>query len=113
IASVNWYGVAKASDTLYMAKYSMIHGLEGGVEAFPINEAYLNEVDEAIAERMRWFAKGFYTVDKVNGSIRIYNLQVDMRGIIDDGGNKAPTHGYFEVTSNNGVSQFSSGTIEN
>jgi inner membrane protein len=62
---------------------------------------------------MRWFAKGFYTVDKADGKIRIYNLQVDMRGSINTEDKRAPTVGYFEISTRNGLSEFSSGSIRN
>jgi len=60
---------------------------------------------------MRWFAKGFYAVQKNKDKIRFYNLQVDMRGIFNNGYIKAPTLGYFEITSKkNGNYEFSSDT---
>ena len=37
--------------------------------------------------------ESFHHPDKV----RIYNLQVDMRGVVKDGNKKAPTVGYFEI----------------
>ncbi|MCR9289794.1 MAG: metal-dependent hydrolase [Bacteroidetes bacterium] len=112
IANVNWYGVAKGNDSLYMQKYSIISGFEDTFQAFPINESYLNEIDNDIAEKMRWFAKGFYSVEKEKEKIRIYNLQVDMRGIVTVENKKAPTIGYFEVTNKNGKTAFSSGSIK-
>lgn len=113
IANVNWYGVAKGQENMYMLKYAMLSPVENPIEVFPINEHYLLQIDEHVADKMRWFAKGFYTVEKVNEKIRIYNLQVDMRGVINTGDKKAPTAGYFEISTINGKSVFSSGTIKN
>ena len=69
-------------------------------------------MDEMVANKMRWFAKGFYTVEKENGKIRIFNLQVDMRGIVNIGDKKAPTKGYFEISTDAGKSVLSSGSIK-
>ena len=113
IANVNWYGVAKGEENIYMLKYSMLSALKNPIEVFPINEHYLEQIDERVADKMRWFAKGFYTVDKENEKIRIYNLQVDMRGIVKTGDKKAPTAGYFEISNISGQSAFSSGSIKN
>ena len=112
-ANLNWYGVAKGRDSIFMLKHSIHSNDDYPIESFPINEAYLNQIDKNVAEKMRWFAKGFYTVEKENGKIRIYNLQVDMRGIIKIGNKKAPTAGYFEVSNQNGRVDFSSGSITN
>jgi inner membrane protein len=112
IANINWYGVAKGKDSIYMLKHSILTDTESSIEAFPIHEEYLNLIDKNVAEKMRWFAKGFYTVEKEDESIRIYNLQVDMRGIIKTETKKAPTAGYFEVSNQNGKTVFSSGTIK-
>ena len=60
---------------------------------------------------MKWFAKGFYTVEKNDDQLRFYNLQVDMRGIIVTNGIKAPTAGYFVIIpQENGGFEFTSGT---
>ncbi len=113
IANVNWFGVAKEKDSIYMVKHSILYDTDNSIEAFPINEEYLNTIDKKVAEKMRWFAKGFYTVEKENEKIRIYNLQVDMRGIVKIGNKKAPTAGYFEVSNKDGKTDFSSGTVKN
>ncbi|MDF1676960.1 MAG: metal-dependent hydrolase [Vicingaceae bacterium] len=110
IANMNWYGVAKGRDSIYMLKHSIFSDEDYLIESFPINEEYLNLIDRKVADKMRWFAKGFYTVEKVNEKIRIYNLQVDMRGIVKVGEKKAPTAGYFEVAVLNGITEFSSGS---
>lgn len=112
IANINWYGVAKGQDSIYMLKYGLFSDTDNPIEAFPVNEAYLDQIDSNVAEKMRWFAKGFYTVEKENGKIRIYNLQVDMRGIVSIGDKKAPTVGYFEISNSNGKTDFSSGSIK-
>lgn len=113
-ANINWYGVAKTTDSLYLHKYSLIKSDKWVFEAFPINEHLLQELDTQQAGIMRWFAKGFYTVDKNGQKIRIYNLQVDMRGTVNFGDKKAPTLGYFEFSENStGGFDFSSGTIKN
>ncbi len=111
-ANINWYGVGKGQDSLYMVKYSIFSGTASSIEAFPIHDEYLDLIDSHIAEKMRWFAKGIYTVEKEQEKIRIYNLQVDMRGIVKYEGKKAPTAGYFEVSTQNGGTTFSSGTIK-
>jgi len=110
VANTNWYGVAKGLDSIYMLKYSVFSDMNNSIEAFPINEKYLNLIDRNVAEKMRWFAKGFYTVERENETIRIYNLQVDMRGIMKIGDKKVPTAGYFEISNKDGQSVFSSGS---
>ncbi len=100
-ASVNWYGVAKSDDTLYMQKYSILNGKHSEFEKFKMNEHFLNGIDPVMVEKMKWFAKGYYTVEKHRDIIRFYNLQVDMRGIIKNGEYKAPTKGYFEINCSN------------
>ncbi len=111
IANINWFGVAKGQDSIYMLKHSILFDADNSIEVFPVNEEYLNLIDHDVAEKMRWFAKGFYTVDKENEKIRIYNLQVDMRGIVKYGDKKAPTAGYFEISTRHGGTEFSSGSI--
>lgn len=114
IANLNWYGVAKNNDSLYLQKCSLLFNENNKIEAFPVHEAYLNEIDTHAANIMRWFAKGFYTVEKIDGRVRIYNLQVDMRGVVKNGNTKAPTKGYFEIENEDtGAFKFSSGTIKN
>ena len=111
LANVNWYGVAKGRDSIYMLKHSILSDTHNAIEAFPINDQYLNLIDRHIAQGMRWFAKGYYTVQKNADTLRIYNLQVDMRGIIKSKGIKAPTAGYFEIYNKNGKSILRSGTV--
>ncbi len=112
IASLKWYGIAKTEDTLYLKKFSLLTGPIGTFAAFPINDSLLNEVDTKLVERMRWFSKGTYTVMESDSAIRFFNLQVDMRGVIDDGVQLSPTAGFFELKKNgNGKWQFNSGTV--
>jgi inner membrane protein len=113
VANFNWYGVAKTADSLYLHKYSLIDDDKWVFEVFPINEHFLQELDKQQAEKMKWFAKGFFTVDKNGQKIRIYNLQVDMRGTANAGDKRVPTLGYFEFSKNGtGGFDFSSGTIK-
>ncbi len=111
IANVNWYGVAKTSDGLYMHKYSILDDVHLPFQYFPSNDHLLKGINPEVVDRMKWFAKGFYTVVKDKEKIRFYNLQVDMRGIVDEGGTKAPTAGYFVIIPQaDGSFDFSSGT---
>jgi inner membrane protein len=112
IGSLNWYGVAKNSDSLYIQKYALLKNDHLPFEVFPVNEHLLSEINPLIAQKMRWFANGFYTVEKENNKIRIYNLQVDMRGVVQYEGKKAPTVGYFEIGNDPANVQFSSGSIK-
>ncbi len=110
IANINWYGVAKNKDGLYMHKYSILDDGELPFEYFPTNGHLLEGINPEVVDKMKWFAKGFYTVEKDEEKIRFYNLQVDMRGIVTNGGIKAPTAGYFIITSQaDGGFKFSSG----
>lgn len=111
VANVNWYGVAKTKDSIYMCKYNMFNVSKGDIEAFPVNDQYLDQVEQHMAAKMRWFAKGFYTVTKNKDTVRVYNLQVDMRGATMEGNIKVPTVGYFKIVNKNGTSEFSSGSI--
>jgi len=113
IANINWYGVAKTSEGLYMQKYSVLNNDQVPFEYFPSNDYLLEGVNPELVDRMKWFAKGFYTVEKNDDQLRFYNLQVDMRGIIVTNGIKAPTAGYFVIIpQENGGFEFTSGTHE-
>jgi inner membrane protein len=96
--SVNWYGVAKSKDSLYLGKYSILKQKEIHFEAFSINEALLNELDDKLVYTLKWFAKGRYVVAKTGNKIRFYNLQCDMQGVQNVEGEKMPTAFYFEIT---------------
>ena len=114
VANINWYGVANTTDTIYLQKYSILEGSYFSFETFAINDHLLEVLNPKLVEKMRWFAKGFYTVEKDGDTIRFYNLQVDMRGIYKDGEINAPTVGYFEIIpKKDGSFEFSSGTHRN
>ena len=98
VANINWYGVAKTDDGLYMHKYSILHDDQLPFEYFPTNGYLLEGVNPELVDRMKWFAKGYYTVAKYGTKLRFYNLQVDMRGLIRKGDLRAPTAGYFLIT---------------
>jgi inner membrane protein len=111
IANVNCYAVAKSKDSLHMQKINAFDKLEESIVSFPINDDYLSLLDPKSAEKMRWFSKGFYTVEKEADKIRIYNLQVDMRGYGKYNHKRTPTLGYFEFTIKDGESIYSSGSV--
>lgn len=98
IGNTTWYGVAKDKTHLHIGKYS--HWKKNKIEfhSFPINEKLLVGLDEKLVDRMKWFAKGFYTVAEKDGKIRNYNMQCDMQGVREFGGYKAPTAFYYEIT---------------
>lgn len=100
VAAINWYGLTVADDGIYMKKYSFLGDSDAAFEFFPQNDSLLNQLDPEVAETMRWFAKGFYTAEAVGDTIRIYNMQVDMRGMLLDRNPPAPTHGFFEFKPN-------------
>ncbi|MCF8463416.1 MAG: metal-dependent hydrolase [Flavobacteriales bacterium] len=100
IASINWYGLATADDGIYMKKYSLFSESEQPFQFFPQNDLLLNKLESEVASTMRWFAKGFYTAEAASDTIRIYNMQVDMRGMTLDRNPPAPTKGYFEFVPN-------------
>lgn len=111
IANINWYGVAKTNDGIFMHKCSILKNELLPFEYFPANDYLLKGVNPMLADRMKWFAKGFYTVEKNDDQLRFYNLQVDMRGIIENDGLKAPTAGYFVIIpQKDGGFEFNSGT---
>lgn len=93
-----WYGVAKDKTNLHIGKYSRLEKNKIEFHSFPINDHLLNDVDEQLVVKMKWFAQVFYTVAEKDGKIRIYNMQCDMQGVREFGGYKAPTAFYFEIT---------------
>jgi inner membrane protein len=103
MAAINWYGIATTETGIYMKKYSILTGSEKEFQFFLQNDSLLKNLDSEHAETMRWFAKGFYTIEAVGDTIRIYNLQVDMRGMVLDRTHPAPTKGYFEFIPNSDV----------
>lgn len=98
VGNMVWYGVAKGKEQLYIGRYSMLKKNDIVFHAFPINDNLLDEIDEELADRMKWFAQGFYTVAEKDGKVRVYNMQCDMQGVREFGGYKAPTAFYFEIT---------------
>jgi len=110
IGNMHWYGVAKTPDELYIGKYSSIDKNKINFHRFPINEALLEDLDNRLVEKMKWFAQGFYTVAEADGRIRIYNMQCDMQGVRQFRDYKAPTAFYFEIEhKENGGYDLSSG----
>ena len=98
IAGLEWYGVAKTSDSLYISKYSHLKKNRIEFEAFPINDQLLIGLDSMLVDRLKWFSKDFYTVAEKDGKIRLYNMQCDMQGIRNYGDYKAPTAFYYEIS---------------
>ena len=96
VGSLNWYGIATADEGIYMKHYALFGEPFQSFQYFPQNDSLLNRLEPQVAETMRWFAKGFFTVETVGDTIRVYNLQVDMRGMMLDRNPPAPTHGFFE-----------------
>ena len=98
VGNINWYGVAKNKDTLYIGKYSRFKNEAVDFHSFPINEQILEGLNPKLSERLKWFSQDFYTVAEQDGKVRLYNLQCDMQGVRAYGNYKAPTAFYFEVT---------------
>ena len=98
IGNVNWYGVAKSQDSLFLGKYSDLDHNHIEFHSFPINNSLLDRVDKRLADKLKWFSQDYYTVAEYDGKIRLYNLQCDMQGIRTFGAYKAPTAFYFEIT---------------
>jgi len=97
VGSINWYGVAKNKDTLYIGKYSRYKNEAVDFHSFPINNHLLAGVNPKLSERLKWFSQDFYTVAEQDGKVRLYNLQCDMQGVRTYGNYKAPTAFYFEI----------------
>lgn len=111
MASIYWYGVAKTTEGLYMKKYSVL-GSDEELTFFPTNESILRNLDPEVTATMRWFAKGFYTAEADGDTIRVYNLQVDMRGMTLDRNPAAPTKGFFEfIKKENGGYSYGYGSL--
>ena len=85
-----WYGVVKDHTHLHIGRYSPFDDEQIQFEAFPINDALLDDLDSQLVDRMRWFSKVFYCVAEKEGVIRLYNMQCDMQGIRYFGDYKAP-----------------------
>lgn len=97
VGNMIWYGVANDGEQLHLGKYSMLAGNTIEFESFPINEQLLDGVDPELADRMKWFAQGFYTVAQEGLTIRVYNMQCDMQGVRHFGDYRAPTAFYFQI----------------
>lgn len=113
MASIKWYGVARTSDGIYMKPYSLWETDSASLAYFPVQDELLQRVDPDWAATMRWFSKGYYTVEAIGDTTRFYNLQVDMRGIVNNRTPPAPTKGYFEYAPNGSSSfHFGSGALK-
>ena len=111
ILNIDWYGVAKTNDGLYMHKYSLWNDENLPFEYFSSNDDLLKGVNSKAVVCMKWFSKGFYTVEKNGKDLYFYNLQVDMRGTLDTENGRAPTAGYFIISpQENNDFLFSSGS---
>ena len=97
VGNVHWYGVGNDGANLHIGQYNILKKEPINFQSFPINDHLLDEVDSEIVDRMRWFAKDFYTVAKLEDKIRIYNMQCDMQGIRTFGDYRAPTAFYYEI----------------
>lgn len=98
MGSINWYGVAKTEESLFIGKYNAIQQSPITFTEFPINDYLLENINLELVTTLKWFSKGFYTVAEHDGKIRLYNMQCDMQGIRTYGNYKAPTAFYFEIT---------------
>jgi inner membrane protein len=99
-ASINWYGVAATDSSVYLKKYNSFKDLAQPTVVFKKNERMLLDYDPEWVETMKWFSKGFYTVQKRQDTLLFFNLQVDMRGMVSTPDFDAPTQGYFWSTKN-------------
>ncbi len=97
LGSLNWYGVAKTDQNLYIGNYSLLDKGSIIFEEFPINQHLLQDIDTSLVNRLKWFSQGFYTVAEYEGKTRLYNMQCDMQGVRTFGDYKAPTAFYFEI----------------
>ncbi len=114
VASINWYGVAKSNQGIYLAKYADIKEKKEPFTFFPTNDFLLNDLDPYLVDRMKWMAKDLYVVAKAEDYIRFYNLQCDMQGIRVENGQKAPTAWYFKlIPKPQGVFEISTGMHPN
>lgn len=98
MSSVNWYGVLKTTDGIYLGKYSWYDAKPPLVLTFfERHDEYLEDIDPEVSDKLKWFAKGYYTVAKDSSGLRFYNLQCDMQGIQNLGDELAPTAFFFQV----------------
>lgn len=104
--SIHWYGVARTARDLHIGQYSIMQKEPILFERFPINDSLLQNIDSLMADRLKWFAQGYYTVAEQDGIIRVYNMQCDMQGVRTYGDYKAPTAFYFSLTPNDTDGQY-------
>jgi inner membrane protein len=104
--SIHWYGVARTTKNLQIGQYSIMQNEPIVFERFPVNDSLLRDVDPLMADRLKWFAQGYYTVAEQDGIIRVYNMQCDMQGVRTYGDYKAPTAFYFSLTPNEADSKY-------
>jgi inner membrane protein len=97
VGNMYWYGVGKTADSLYIGRYSRLDSKGIVFNAFPINDYLLDGVNPELAERLKWFAQGYYVVAESEGKIRVYNMQCDMQGVRHYGDYLAPTAFYFQI----------------
>jgi inner membrane protein len=110
IGNLRWYGVAKTQDSIFLTPIHLFKHQTGPLNGFRINESLLERLSQEQKQVMKWFSKGFYTVSKQDGTLKVYNLQVDMRGVVKTEDVYAPTAGYFEfIPDKNGSYSFGSG----
>lgn len=113
VAGLKWYGVARTANGLYMKSYNSWGADTTSLTYFPVRDELLEHVDPDWAATMRWFSKGYYTVEAIGDTTRLYNLQVDMRGMALDRTPPAPTKGYFEYAPiGNSTFYFGSGALD-
>lgn len=104
IGGSKWYGVAMTESGLYLHDYSIFSVEQPAFYYFPKNDSLLQQVDSLLVHKMKWFAKGYYCVQKEGSAFRFYNLQVDVRGVIENEQLRAPTKGYFLLRPEGGGS---------
>jgi len=97
VANIYWYGVARSSDSLYLAKYSPFQKDDLKFDVFPVNEQLLDDLDPYLIDRLKWFAQDNFIVAESEGKIRMYNMQCDMQGVRTYGSYRAPTAFYYEI----------------
>lgn len=111
-AARNWYGVAVSDSVLYISPYRVGVPPTDTVLALPRNQQLLTEYDQDWVQTMQWFSKGFYTVEQQQDTLLFFNLQVDMRGVVQTPLFTAPTQGYFWCAkAADGTYTYGSGTV--
>lgn len=95
IGSTHWFGLGRTKDGFYIGDYSYLNSKDIDLTFFNSNDSLLTTLNPHHANIMTWFAKDFYHIAEKGDSLLFYNMQVDMQGLQLDGGNIAPTRGYF------------------